>query len=60
MKDSYPLTWVKIGGKGVGRLKQREFGLKEGMVKCLKHVWDVKILMFALPIGSGSSGTWEI
>ena len=60
MKDSYPLTWMKIGEKGLGRLKQWEFGLKEGMVKCLEHVWNVEIRMFALPIGSGSYGTCEI
>ena len=60
MKDSYPLTWVKIGGKELGKLKQREFGLKEGMVKCSKHVWNVEIRMFGLPIGSGSYGMCEI
>ena len=51
---------MKIGEKGLGRLKQREFGLKEGMVKCLEHVWNVEIRIFALPIGSGSYGTCEI
>ena len=46
MKDSYPLTWMKIGETGLGRLKQREFGLKEGMVKCLEHVCNVEIRMY--------------